>query len=120
MDGTSICAYDLLALALIVSRGHCFPLFCLRRAVPCCAVLFFAVLCCVWCHHTLSCGVFCCVLSWCAASSGRRVRRVVWGPPAFPSPPCFCPLLPLPGPLSWPVVVFCHGVRCCVGLLCRL
>ena len=34
--------------------------------------------------------------------------------------PCCCPLLPSPGPLSWPVVVSCPGVRCCVALACRL
>ena len=66
---------------------------------------------------------------WCVVPCVVQVRGVVWssGPlrceefscPA-PHPPCCCPLLPLPGPLSWPIVVFCPGVRCCVVLSCRL
>ena len=57
---------------------------------------------------------------WVPLQSGRQVRRVVWGFPALPPPPCCCPLLPLPGYLSWLVVVFCPGVRCYISLLCRL
>ena len=91
----------------------------------------------VLCGALLCRAVFCGALS-CVVPSGVAVRcvvrcvvlvsGVVWssGPllcvefscPA--PPPCCCPLLPLPGPLSWPVVVVCPGVWCCVVLLCRL
>ena len=114
------CHAVLLVLALAVSRGRCFPLFLL---VLCGVLLCRAVLCCV-----LSCVVPSRVVVWCVVLCVVPVRGVVWssGPPRYvgfsclPPLPCFCSLLPLPGPLSWLLVAFCPGVRCCVGLLCRL
>ena len=80
-------------------------------------VLFCAVFGRVSCRRTLLCGVLCCVLSLCALWSGRPVHRVVWNFPAFPPPlPCCCPLLPLPGLLSWLIVVFVLG--CGAVLVC--
>ena len=84
--------------------------------------------------HAVSCGVLSCVVPsrvvvWCVVLCVFLVHGVVWssGLPCCvgfsslsPPLPCSCPLLPLLGPLSWLVVVFCPGVRCCVGLLCRL
>ena len=92
--------------------------------LPCCALLFCAVLCRVWCRRALLCGVLCCVLSWCPVSSGRRVQRVVWGFPALPSPPaaarcCRC-VVPCRGPLLCSVLLVscaaCCAMCCC---LCR-
>ena len=68
----------------------------------------FCVCCCLSCGGVVVCFVFCPVLC------GVPVLGLVLAP-------CCCPLLPLPGPLSWPVVVFSPGVRCCVALVvvCR-
>ena len=67
----------------------------------------FPVCCCLSCCGVVVCFVFCPVVR------GVRVLGLVLAP-------CCCPLLPLPGPLSWPVVVFYPGVPCCVALGCRL
>ena len=84
---------------------------------PCCFVRCFVMRgavarCCLVC-----CAV-CCPAGRCrldvrpAALSGVFV--------SFPPPaPCCCPLSPLPGLLSLPVVLCCPGVRCRVGLLYR-
>ena len=68
----------------------------------------FCVCCCLSCDCVVVCFVFCPVLC------GVPVLGLVLSP-------CCCPLLLLPGPLSWPVVVFSPGVRCCVALVvvCR-
>ena len=63
--------------------------------------------CCVSCCGVVVCFVFCPVVC------GMRVLGLVLAP-------CCCPLLRLPGPLSWPVVVFCPWLRCCIALVCRL
>ena len=110
------CRAVLLVLSLAVSLARCFPLVCWCRAVPCCALLFCAVPCRVWCRRALLRGVLCCVLSWCAVSPGPQARRVVWCLSVLPPPPLLLP----PVAAAWPVVVFCPGVRCCVVLLCRL
>ena len=73
-----------------------------------CAVLLvapclFCVCCCLSCGGVVVCFVFCPVLC------GMPVLGLVLSP-------CCCPLLPLPGPLLWPVVVFSLRVRCCVAL----
>ena len=92
----------------------------------------------------VSCGAFLCravlccalfrlmpsrVVVWFIALCVVLVRGVVWssGPLRcvgfscpFPLSPCCCPMLPLPAPLLWPLVVFSPWVRCCVGPLCRL
>ena len=70
---------------------------CVVRCCASCRVVLRSVVCFVFCP--VLCGVL--VLGWVLA-------------------PCCCSLLPLPGPLSWPVVVCCPGVRCCGVLLCRL
>ena len=67
----------------------------------------FCVCCCL-----LRCGVMVCFVL-CLVLCGVPVLGLVLAPRC-------CPLLPSPGPLSWPVVVFCPGVRCCVVLVCRL
>ena len=64
----------------------------------------FCVCCCLSCNGVLGCLVFCPVLC------GVPVLGLVLAP-------CCCPLFPLPGPLLWPVVVSCPGVRCCVALV---
>ena len=74
----------------------CLSLFCWCRAVPCPAVLFCAVSCCVWRRRALLCRV----LSWCAASSGRWARAAVFPTP----PPSCCPLGAVARP---PAVVGC-------------
>ena len=68
----------------------------------------FCVCCCLSCGGVVVCFVFCLVLC------GVPVLGLVLSP-------CCCPLFRLPGPLSWPVVVFSPGVRCCVALVvvCR-
>ena len=88
-----------------------------RPVVTCCFVRCFVV-----------CGAFapCCVVCCAVCCPGGRCHLVV-GPAALSGvflpcptpPPCCCPLLLLPGLLSWPAVVFCPGLRCCVVLLCR-
>ena len=67
----------------------------------------FCVCCCLSCCGVVVCFVFCPVVR------GLRVLGLVLAP-------CCWPLLPLPGPLSWPVVVFSPAVRCRVALVCRL
>ena len=104
--------------SLAVCRGRCFPLFSWCRPVPCGAVLIYAVVCRVGCRRALFCGVLCCVF-WCAVLSGCQARCFGWGF-SVPAPPAAAPFVPLPGPLSRPVVVFCAGMRCCAVLLCRL
>ena len=61
----------------------------------------FCVCCCLTCGGVVVCFVFCPVLC------GVPVSGLVLAP-------CCCPL---PVSLSWPVVVFCPGVRCCVALV---
>ena len=64
----------------------------------------------------------CCCLSRCGVVVCFLFCQVLCGVPVLGlvlAPRC-CPLLPFPGPLSWPVVVFCPGVRCCGALVCRL
>ena len=96
-----LCGVLCCVLLLAVSCGCCFPLFCWCRPLPCCAVLCCAVFCHAWCRRVLLSGVLRCVLSWCAVLSGRRVRCVVWGFPAFPPPSAA---------VAWSLVV----ARCCV------
>ena len=67
----------------------------------------FCVCCCL-----SRCGVVVCFV-FCPVVRGVRVLGLVLAP-------CCCPLLSLPGPLSWPVVVFCPGVWCSVALVYRL
>ena len=86
------------------------PFFSRSRAVPCPALLFCAVLRRAWRRRALLCRV----LSWCAASSGRRARSAVGVPP----PPFCCPLVPLPDPPSWSVVsVLSRGAVLCCSVL---
>ena len=99
-------------------------------AMPCCVVRCFVV-----CGAVVRCCVlwsflWCCVVSWCAVSSGCLVRCVVLPcvgsvglscsvnhPPRPVLVPLLSGLLLLPGPLWWPIVLLCAGVRCCVVLL---
>ena len=67
----------------------------------------FCVCCCLSCCGVVVCFVICPVLC------GVPVVGLVLAP-------CCCPLLPLPDALSWPVIVFSPGVRCCVAPVCRL
>ena len=115
------CRAVLLVLSLAVSRGRCFPPFSL---VSCSAFLCRAVLC-----GALMCVMPSRVVVWFIVLCVGLLRGVVWlsGPLrcvgfSCLSPPslCCCPLLLLPAPLPWPLVVFSPWVRCCVGLLCRL
>ena len=64
----------------------------------------------------------CCCLSRCGVVVCFELCLVLCGLPVLGlvlDPRC-CPLLPSPGHLSWPVVVFCPGVRCRVALVCPL
>ena len=70
-----------------------------------CRAVFCVVFCRAWCRRALLFGVLCCVLSWCAVSSRRQVRRVVWG--FFRSPP---PLLLPPVEVAWSPAL----ARCCI------
>ena len=87
-----------------------------RRGLVCaCAVSLVAPSLCLFCVcRCLSCGgvVVCFVV--CPVLCGVPVLGLFLAH-------CCCPLWPLPGPLSWPVVMFSPGVRCCVALLvvCR-
>ena len=58
-------------------------------------------------------AVLWCVVCFCLVLCGVPVLGLVLAPRC-------CPLLPSPGPLSWPVVVFCRGLRCCVSPVCRV
>ena len=91
------------AVGLVPRRG----LFC-ACAVSLIApwLCVFCVCCCLSCGGVVVCFVFCPVLC------GVPVLGLVLSP-------CCCPLLPLPGPLSWPVVVVSPGVllRCSGGRL---
>ena len=64
------------------------------------------------CYCLSCCGVVVCFV-FCLVVRGVRVLGLVLAP-------CCWPLLPLPGPLLWPVVVFSPAVRCRVALVCRL
>ena len=80
------------ACAVSFGASWLFPV-CACRCLSCCGVVVCSV------FYPVLCGVLVLgsVLAWCCWS-----------------------LLPLPGPLSWPVAVFCPGPRCCVALVCRL
>ena len=117
------CCVVLLILLLVVSLGaggavSVGVVRCL--AVPCCCVRCFVVFCAV------ACFLPCCELLWCPVFSGLLVCWIVLCyvgcvrlccsvPPPLLLPLSSGPLL-LPGPLSWPVVVLCSWVPCCVVL----
>ena len=127
------CRVVLFVLSLAVSRCCWLRPFCCCRAVPCCPVLFLAVLHPVWCHRAvwcvvvfslLLCGVVLRFVVWLSGPLRRAaLRRVCWSVMLCPLPPAdalVVGLLLLPGPLSWPVLVLCPGLRCFVALLCHL
>ena len=125
--------------------SFCFFLYCSCFFVCVLFFLFFVLPVCRFCGAlvglwVLRCGVCWCVLLW----AGSRLYCVVGCSLVVPVlcvllpvlwrccgvfcvlpgavwRACFrlgsCPLLPLPGPLSWPLVVFSPGVRCCVALV---